>query len=62
MAHITLSDVVVNYPVYSSGRARSILGFAANRASFGRIARDAGNIAVVTALNADSATADNVCS
>ncbi len=51
MARITLNDVVVRYPVYSSGRQRSILGMAANRASFGRVAQDAGNIPVVTALD-----------
>jgi ABC-type polysaccharide/polyol phosphate transport system ATPase subunit len=51
MARITFSDVHVTYPVYSSSRQRSILGFAANRASFGRVAQDAGRIPVVDALN-----------
>ncbi len=51
MARIQFSDVYVKYPVYSSSRQRSILGFAANRASFGRIAHDAGKIPVVDALN-----------
>lgn len=51
MALIQLSDVHLSYPVYTSGRQRSILGFAANRASFGRIARDAGRIPHVDALN-----------
>lgn len=51
MAHIKLSDVHVRYPVYSSGSQRSLLGFAANRASFGRIAREAGKIPHVDAIN-----------
>src|SRR4029077_16916709 len=51
MAKVSLSDVFVRYPVYASSRQRSILGFAANRASFGHIARDAGRIPVVDALN-----------
>lgn len=51
MAHIKLDNVHVGYPVYSTSRSRSILGYAANRASFGRIARDAGHIPVVNALN-----------
>lgn len=51
MARIELDDVSVAYPVYTSGRQRSILGFAAHRASFGRIARDVGNIQTVTALD-----------
>jgi ABC-type polysaccharide/polyol phosphate transport system ATPase subunit len=50
MTHIKLTDIVVRYPVYSSGRQRSILSFAANRASFGRVARDVGNIPVVEAI------------
>lgn len=50
MARIELSDVYVSYPVYATSRQRSILGFAANKASFGRIARDAGDIPVVDAL------------
>lgn len=51
MARIELSDIVVRYPLFTTGRQRSILGFAANRASFGRIARDAGDIPVVDALD-----------
>lgn len=51
MAHIELSNVEVRYPVYASGRQRSILTYAANRASFGRVAREAGNIPTVDALN-----------
>jgi ABC-type polysaccharide/polyol phosphate transport system ATPase subunit len=51
MARIDFTDVVVKYPIYASGQQRSILRFAANRASFGRIARDAGKIAVVDALD-----------
>jgi ABC-type polysaccharide/polyol phosphate transport system ATPase subunit len=51
MARVKVSDVVVRYPVYTTSRQRSILGFAANRASFGHIARDAGRIPVVDALN-----------
>lgn len=50
MTHISLSDAYVRYPVYSSGRQRSILTFAANRASFGRVAREAGTIPTVDAL------------
>jgi ABC-type polysaccharide/polyol phosphate transport system ATPase subunit len=51
MAHIKLTDVRVTYPVYSSGRQRSILTIAANRASFGRVAREAGTIPTVDALH-----------
>jgi ABC-type polysaccharide/polyol phosphate transport system ATPase subunit len=51
MAKLALSDVYVRYPVYASSRQRSILSFAANRASFGHIAREAGRIPVVDALN-----------
>jgi ABC-type polysaccharide/polyol phosphate transport system ATPase subunit len=51
MARIELTDVHVRYPVYTTDRQRSILGLAANRASFGHIARDAGSIPVVDALN-----------
>lgn len=51
MAHITASNIGVRYPVYSTSRQRSILGFAANRASFGKVARDAGDIPVVDALS-----------
>lgn len=51
MSRLDLSNVAVRYPVYSTSRQRSILGFAANRASFGRIARDAGKIPVVDALD-----------
>lgn len=51
MTRLELSNIAVRYPVYSTSRQRSILGFAANRASFGRIARDAGNIPVVDALD-----------
>lgn len=51
MARIHLDNISVRYPVYQTSRQRSILGFAANRASFGRIARDAHNIPHVDALN-----------
>ncbi len=51
MARLILSGVSVRYPVYATSRQRSILGFAANRASFGRIARDAGSITFVDALD-----------
>lgn len=51
MTHITISDVVVRYPLYSSSRQRSLLTFAAHKASFGRVAREAGDITVVQALN-----------
>jgi len=51
MARLELTNIAVRYPVYSTSRSRSILGYAANRASFGRIARDAGNIPVVGALD-----------
>jgi ABC-type polysaccharide/polyol phosphate transport system ATPase subunit len=51
MVGVSLSDVVVRYPVYSSGRQRSILSATANRVSFGRVAQDAGQIPTVTALN-----------
>lgn len=50
MVRIELKDVEVSYPVYASGRQRSILTFAANRASFGRVAREAGQIPTVDAL------------
>lgn len=50
MTKIELNNVEVSYPVYSSGRQRSILTYAANRASFGRVARDVGEIPVVQAL------------
>ena len=50
MARITATAVHLDYPVYTTSRQRSILGFAANRASFGRVARDAGNIQIVQAL------------
>lgn len=50
MARITATDVFLDYPVYTTSRQRSILGFAANRASFGRVARDASNIQIVQAL------------
>jgi len=51
MAHIELTDVEVRYPVYTSGRQRSLLTFAANRASFGTVAREVGSIPTVTALD-----------
>lgn len=51
MTHIKISDVVVRYPLYSSSRQRSLLTFAAHKASFGRVAQEAGNITVVQALN-----------
>jgi ABC-type polysaccharide/polyol phosphate transport system ATPase subunit len=50
MTKIELKNVEVSYPIYSSGRQRSILTFTANRASFGRVAREAGEIPVVQAL------------
>ncbi len=50
MAQISLSNVSVSYPVYQTSRQRSILGYAAHRASFGRIAQDAGKIHHVDAL------------
>jgi ABC-type polysaccharide/polyol phosphate transport system ATPase subunit len=50
MAHIKLQDVSVRYPIYTSGRQRSILSFAAHQASFGRVARDVGNVTFVEAL------------
>jgi len=50
MSRIVATDVGLTYPVYTTSRQRSILGLAANRASFGRVARDAGSIAHVEAL------------
>lgn len=50
MARIEFKKADISYPVYSTGRQRSILTFAANRASFGQIAREAGHIPVVDAL------------
>lgn len=51
MARISFSSATVQYPVYSTSRQRSILGLAANRASFGHVAREAGRIPIVTALD-----------
>lgn len=51
MTHIRITDAVVRYPLYSSSRQRSLLTFAAHKASFGRVAREAGDITVVQALN-----------
>jgi len=51
MVAITFDDAVVRYPVYSAGSQRSILSAAAHRVSFGRVARSAGRIPVVSALN-----------
>lgn len=51
MVGISISEAVVQYPVYSTGGQRSILSAAANRVSFGRVAREAGRIPTVTALN-----------
>lgn len=51
MAHLRFTDVHVRYPVYGTGRQRSILGLAAHKASFGKVARDVGEITVVDALN-----------
>lgn len=51
MTHIRITNAVVRYPLYSSSRQRSLLTFAAHKASFGRVARDAGDITVVQALN-----------
>jgi len=51
MARIEFKKAEISYPVYSTGRQRSILTFAANRASFGQVAREAGRIPVVTALD-----------
>ncbi|MBX9747202.1 MAG: ATP-binding cassette domain-containing protein [Hyphomonadaceae bacterium] len=50
MTRVSLSDVTVRYPIYASSRHRSLLSFAANRASFGRVARDVGKVPVVEAL------------
>lgn len=50
MTLIQATDVSLSYPVYTTGRQRSLLGLAANRASFGRVARDVRNIPVVEAL------------
>ncbi len=50
MARIKATDVSLSYPVYTTGRQRSLLGLAAHRASFGRVARDVGAIPVVEAL------------
>lgn len=50
MPKIEFSKVDVRYPVYSSGRQRSLFSYAANRASFGRVARDVGRIPCVEAL------------
>ena len=50
MAHITIKDAVVRYPVYSTVRQRSLLSYAAHKASFGRVAREVGHIPVVEAL------------
>lgn len=50
MSWIKASNVGLRYPIYTTSRQRSILGLAAHRASFGRVARDAGDIAVVEAL------------
>ncbi|MFZ2029827.1 MAG: ABC transporter ATP-binding protein [Vitreimonas sp.] len=50
MTLIKIDDVTVRYPIYSTGRQRSILSYAANRASFGRVAREAGQIPIVEAL------------
>jgi ABC-type polysaccharide/polyol phosphate transport system ATPase subunit len=51
MAKVTVSAVSLRYPIYSTSRQRSILGLAANRATFGRVARDAGSIPCVDALD-----------
>jgi len=51
MTHIKITNAFVRYPLYSSSRQRSLLTFAAHKASFGRVAREAGDIAVVRALN-----------
>jgi len=50
MAHVSVTDVVVNYPVYTTVRQRSIFTYAAHKASFGRVAREVGHIPVVEAL------------
>ncbi len=50
MTQISLTDVSVHYPIYATVRHRSLLSYAANRASFGRVARDVGNVPVVEAL------------
>lgn len=54
MTHIKVEDAVVRYPLYSSSRQRSLLTFAAHKASFGKVATEAGNITVVQALNSVS--------
>lgn len=51
MTHIKITNAFVRYPLYSSPRQRSLLTFAAHKASFGRVAREVGDIAVVRALN-----------
>lgn len=51
MTHIKISNAFVRYPLYSSSRQRSLLTFAAHKASFGRVAREAGDITVIRALN-----------
>lgn len=50
MAKIVLDNVVVQYPLYTTTRQRSLLGVVANKASFGRVARDAGAIPTVAAI------------
>jgi lipopolysaccharide transport system ATP-binding protein len=51
MARVKVTNLVVRYPVYQTDRQRSLLGLAAHRASFGRIARDVGKIPIVDAVN-----------
>jgi lipopolysaccharide transport system ATP-binding protein len=50
VARVLLDKVSVDYPIYASFRQRSILSLAANHASFGRLARGANNVPVVSAL------------
>jgi ABC-type polysaccharide/polyol phosphate transport system ATPase subunit len=50
MTRISLTDVSVQYPIYATARHRSLLSYAANKASFGKLARDVDNIPVVEAL------------
>jgi lipopolysaccharide transport system ATP-binding protein len=50
VARVLLDNVSVDYPIYASFRQRSLLSLAANHASFGRLARGANNVPVVSAL------------
>jgi ABC-type polysaccharide/polyol phosphate transport system ATPase subunit len=50
MAHVSIKDAFVRYPVYTTARQRSLFSYAAHKASFGRVAREVGNIPVVEAV------------